>query len=53
LLAQGASAKHASIAGVWLHSQAGLAAKQRLGTDVSVTARDILNQIYLAFKRIE
>jgi ADP-dependent NAD(P)H-hydrate dehydratase / NAD(P)H-hydrate epimerase len=49
LLAQGASSEGASIAGVWLHSQAGLAAKQALGTNVSVMARDILDKLSNVF----
>jgi NAD(P)H-hydrate epimerase len=45
LLAQGVSPKAASIAGVWLHSQAGIMAGKRLGTATSVTAVDILDCI--------
>lgn len=52
LLAQGGSSEGASLAGVWLHSQAGLAAKQALGTDRSVTALDILNEIPTVFRNV-
>jgi ADP-dependent NAD(P)H-hydrate dehydratase / NAD(P)H-hydrate epimerase len=53
LLAQGCSPKAGSVAGVWLHSQAGLAAKKALGTDISVTAVDILNGIHVVFHEVK
>jgi ADP-dependent NAD(P)H-hydrate dehydratase / NAD(P)H-hydrate epimerase len=43
LMAQGVSAHAASVLGVWLHGQAGLLAGNKLGTDLSVTALDILD----------
>jgi ADP-dependent NAD(P)H-hydrate dehydratase / NAD(P)H-hydrate epimerase len=42
LMAQGVSAHAASVLGVFFHGQAGVLAKCRLGTDLSVTALDIL-----------
>lgn len=49
LLAQSLSAERASILGVWIHAQAGKIAKDNLGTDISVTAIDILDGISEAF----
>lgn len=51
LLAQDCSPKEASIAGVWLHSQAGLRAKKQQGTAGSVTSLDILEGIAGAFQK--
>jgi NAD(P)H-hydrate epimerase len=42
LTAQGLSPEHASILGVWLHSNAGEIAKAHYKTDMSVTALDVL-----------
>jgi NAD(P)H-hydrate epimerase len=42
LMAQGVSAHAASVLGVWVHGQAGVLAGSKLGTDLSVTAMDIL-----------
>jgi NAD(P)H-hydrate repair Nnr-like enzyme with NAD(P)H-hydrate dehydratase domain len=36
--------------GVWLHAQAGVAARKKLGTEISVTAKDILECVYVGFK---
>jgi len=52
LLAQGTSQVGASVAGVWLHTQAGLKASARLGTTVSVMATDILEHVPAAFQSI-
>jgi NAD(P)H-hydrate epimerase len=49
LMAQGVSAHAASVLGVWVHGQAGVDAKRRLGTDFSVTALDILDCLPNAF----
>ncbi|MCB2202961.1 NAD(P)H-hydrate dehydratase [bacterium] len=43
----------ASGIGAWVHGMAGVAAKQRIGSAVSVTARDILESVGDAFKQIE
>lgn len=53
LMTQGASSASASIAGVWLHAEAGLLAKRALGTGVSVTAEDILDHIHDVFRDIQ
>lgn len=53
LLAQGCSHEEASVAGVWLHAQAGLEAKESLGTEISVTAVDILNYIPTVLHSLE
>lgn len=49
LLAQDISAHAASILGVWIHSQAGVLAGKKLGTDLSVTALEILECLPEAF----
>ncbi len=49
LLAQHVRPTKAAAVGVWLHSQAGGAARKMLGTDVSVTAKDILNNVFVGF----
>lgn len=45
LLAQSSPANQASILGVWIHAMAGQMAGKYLGTDLSVTAIDILNYL--------
>ena len=49
LLAQGLSPEKAAAASAFLHSQAGMLAKLKIGTDVSVTAVDILDSIAESF----
>ena len=49
VLAQDVSAHYASLLGVWLHSEAGVAARKKLGTDISVTALDVLGALPEAF----
>ena len=49
LLAQGVAQVPAALLGVWLHSQAGRIAHQRLGGPQSVTALDILDALPAAF----
>lgn len=49
LLAQGSTAKKASISGVWVHARAGTIAGEYLGTDFSVTAVDVLDGISETF----
>jgi ADP-dependent NAD(P)H-hydrate dehydratase / NAD(P)H-hydrate epimerase len=53
LLGQKTPAIKAAALGVWLHAQAGVQARKRLGTEVSVTARDILENVYAGFKQAE
>jgi hydroxyethylthiazole kinase-like uncharacterized protein yjeF len=45
LRAQGVDAFQAACAGAWLHATAGILAAKRLGTSVSVIARDVLDAI--------
>ena len=49
LMAQGIPALHASVLGTWLHGQAGQIAGVKQGTDISVTAMDILDRLPDAF----
>lgn len=42
LRAQGVGAFDAAVAGAWIHAQAGLLASERLGTEASVLAGDVL-----------
>jgi NAD(P)H-hydrate epimerase len=49
LLAQGITPAQAAILGTWLHGQAGIFARKSAGTDRSVTAMDILNEVGKAF----
>lgn len=53
LLAQGVILKDAVTLGTWLHGQAGKIAHDRFGTDVSVTALNILNSLGTAFLNIK
>ncbi len=53
LLAQGLSPEKAAVSGVWLHAQAGMIARAHIGTDVSVTALDILACVGDAFVKIK
>lgn len=52
LLAQGVSTRRACILGTWLHGQAGKIARQKVGSDISVTALDILSSIPTAFSQL-
>ncbi len=45
LRAQGVDAYDASVAGAWIHAQAGLYAADDLGTTISVLAGDVLNSV--------
>jgi NAD(P)H-hydrate epimerase len=45
LRAQGVEAFEAAVAGAWIHAQAGLYAASKLGTTISVLARDVLNSV--------
>lgn len=49
LLAQGLSSERAAVTSAFLHSQAGILAKVLAGTDVSVTAMDILDSVDESF----
>lgn len=49
LLAQGVSPHAASVLGVWVHAHTGKVASRRLGTEISVTALDILESLPAAF----
>jgi NAD(P)H-hydrate epimerase len=49
LLAQDVPAEKAASLGVWLHAQAGVEARKTLGTDVSVTAKNILENVHAGF----
>lgn len=53
LMAQGLSTEKAALSGVWLHAQAGKIAHSYIGTDVSVTALDILACVGDAFVKIK
>ncbi len=50
LLGQAVPSVKAAILGVWLHAQAAVEARRRLGTDVSVTALDILDVVHTSFR---
>ena len=50
LLAQGATATDASVAGAWLHAQAGVAAEKRFGQNFSITAGDVIKHIPMVLK---
>jgi hydroxyethylthiazole kinase-like uncharacterized protein yjeF len=45
LRAQGVDAYQAACAGAWMHATAGILAAKRLGTNVSVIARDVLDAV--------
>ena len=45
LRAQGVDAFHSSIAGAWIHAQAGLRAAMRLGSTAAVLAGDVLGSV--------
>ncbi len=54
LLAQGSlNALHAAGIGAWVHGMAGVAARRRIGTARSVTAKDILGSVGEGFNYIE
>lgn len=53
LLAQGLDQVNATSVGVWLHGNAGLCAKEMLGTSIPVTAMDILNGIKCSFVKLK
>jgi NAD(P)H-hydrate repair Nnr-like enzyme with NAD(P)H-hydrate dehydratase domain len=48
-LAQGLSSERAAVTSAFLHSQAGMLAKLLAGTDVSITAMDILDSVAESF----
>lgn len=50
LLAQGVDADKAAASGAWVHGRAGMIARNKIGTDISVTAMDILDSIPAAFQ---
>jgi len=52
LLAQGVDETKAAALGAWLHGRAGEIARDQLGSDISVTAMDILEGIPTAFKKV-
>lgn len=52
LLAQGCSPQKAAIASAYVHSQAGILAKCKTGSDLSVTAMDILDAVADSFSLI-
>jgi NAD(P)H-hydrate epimerase len=49
VLAQGLSSERAAVTSAFLHSQAGMLAKLLAGTDVSITAMDILDSVAESF----
>lgn len=53
LRGQGLDGYDAAISGAWLHGQAGLIAAQKLGSEVSVMAKDILKAIPDAIKGMQ
>jgi len=53
LLAQGNSVSTAALCGAWLHAQAGLFAREWVGTANCVTALDILENLLEAFFKIK
>jgi hydroxyethylthiazole kinase-like uncharacterized protein yjeF len=53
LLAQGMDADQAAAAGAWLHGEAGLMAKEKLGSSIPVTAMDILDGISFVFGELK
>lgn len=53
LRAQGVDAYDASVAGAWIHAQAGLYAADDLGTTTSVLASDVLNSVSDVLSELE
>lgn len=53
LLAQGISIEAASVSGVWLHATGGKITHRLMGTDVSATALDLLDNIHAAFIQVQ
>jgi NAD(P)H-hydrate epimerase len=51
LMGQHIPALEAAAMGVWLHGRTGVEARMKLGTEVSVTAKDLLDNIYVGFRR--
>jgi NAD(P)H-hydrate epimerase len=45
LRAQGVNAYDSAVAGAWIHAQAGLYAAEKIGTEASVMAGDVLDEI--------
>ncbi|MEI7845051.1 MAG: NAD(P)H-hydrate dehydratase [Chloroflexota bacterium] len=45
LLAQGVISYDAAVAGAWIHAQSGLFASEKVGSDASVLATDVINAI--------
>ena len=52
LIAQGVNAFDAAVAGAWLHAYAGINAAINQGQTISVTARDVIDQIPSVLKKI-
>ena len=52
LLAQGVDEAKAAALGAWLHGRAGEIARSKLGSDISVTAMDILEGVPAAFQEV-
>lgn len=52
LRGQGVDGFEAAFAGAWLHAQAGMMAAEKLGSEMSVSARDVLNSIPDVIKRL-
>lgn len=52
LLAQGVDGTKAAAMGAWLHGRAGEIAREKLGSDISVTAMDILAGIPVSFQEV-
>jgi NAD(P)H-hydrate epimerase len=53
LMAQGINSIDASVAGVYLHSMAGVIAREHLGSSTSVTALNILKGVPHAFAEMK